>query len=207
MKKRYKAIIFDLGGVLSVSKRHEDMEGVHEEVAEKLGFSVDEYFDAIDSSYANAIAGKISREKSVETMSRNLNTNPKKLIKTYKRAYKRNFKRNDELYHFALALKKEGYKIAIISDIWYIAKDVFFKSYYYRHFDDTLASCDAGSRKSGRKIFQMELKKLGLKPSEVIFTDNEKWNLPAPRAMGIKTILFKGNRDFKEQLKKLGVEV
>jgi putative hydrolase of the HAD superfamily len=204
-KRKYKAIVFDLGGVLSLGESIPDMEGVHEEVAAKFHVSVDQYFDAIDSSYADAIAGKISKEKSINTIAKNLNTTPKRLIRIYKKAYKKNFYRNKELYNFALELKKKGYKIGIISDIWYVAKDIFFYKEYYKNFDSVLASCDVGARKTSKKIFQVSLKELGVKPSEMIFTDNEKWNMPVPRSLGIKTILFKNNQQFKKELEKLKV--
>lgn len=204
--KKYKAIIFDLGGVLSLGKKINEMKGVHEEVAKKLGFSVDEYFDSIDSTYADAIEGKITRSKAIRTMSKNLKTTEKNLIKVYRKAYKKNFRRNMPLYRFALKLKKAGYKIGIISDIWYVAKEIFFYDDYYKHFGCVLASCDVGSRKSGKKIFRVALKKLNLKTNQVVFTDNEKWNLYAPRSMGIKSILFKNNSQFINKLKRLSIQ-
>ncbi len=203
--KKYKAVIFDLGGVLSLGKKINEMEGVHEEVAKALKFSTDSYFDAIDSTYSDAIEGKIPRQRSINIMAKNLGATPKKLIRVYTKCYRKNFKRNMKLYRFALKLKKKGYKVGIISDIWYIAKDVFFYKDYYDHFDCVLASCDVGSRKSNKKIFQVAAKKLELSPKEIIFTDNNSWNLTAPKKLGIKTILFKNNNHFIESIKKLGI--
>jgi len=205
--ERYKAVIFDLGGVLSLGKKVNEMEGVHEEVAKALKFSTDAYFDAIDSTYSDAIEGKISRQKSINIMAKNLNTTPKKLVKVYTKFYRKNFKRNMKLYRFALRLKKAGYKIGIISDIWYVAKDVFFYEDYYKNFDVVLASCDIGSRKSSKKIFQVAAKKLRLSPKEIIFTDNNSWNLTAPKKMGIETIKFENNEQLVKKLRKLGVKI
>jgi hypothetical protein len=42
-------------------------------------------------------------------------------------------------------------------------------------------------------------------PKEAIFTDNQKWNLPAPRKLGIRSFLFKNNKQFISELKKLGI--
>ena len=202
---KYSAVVFDLGGVLSLGKKINEMEGVHEEVAKTLKFSTDSYFDAIDSVYSDAIEGKISRAKSVNTMAKNLGTTPKRLVRIYTKTYRKNFKRNMQLYRFALSLKRAGYKIGIISDIWYVAKDVFFYNDYYKNFDCVLASCDVGSRKSGKKIFQVAAKKLKLSPKEIVFTDNNSWNLTAPKKLGIETIKFKNNKQLIMKLKSLGV--
>lgn len=202
---KYKAILFDLGGVLSLGKKQEDMHGVHAEVAKRLGFTMDHYLDAIDGNYPDAIKGKISGSEAMKHMSKNLETTPKKLERIYQRIYKKNFRQNKQLYKYVLSLKRAGYKIGIVSDIWPVAKKVFFLKTYYRHFNLVLASCDVGSRKTHEKIFRIALKKIHASPSETLFIDNEKWNMPAPRALGIKAILFQGNEKLAERLEKLGV--
>ncbi len=202
--KRYKAIFFDLGGVLSLGKTFELKEGVHKAVAEKLGLPLDQYFDSIDTYYSDAMLGRISKKEALKMMAKDLNTNAKKLERSYRQVYKENFKRNMPLYRFALKLKKEGYKISIISDIWPVAKDVLLDEKYNK-FDDIVTSCDVGVRKICPEIFKVALKRLHLNPKEVIFTDNQKWNLPAPRKLGIESILFKNNKQFFRELKKLRV--
>ena len=204
-KRKYTTLLFDLGGVLSWGKKSENMRGVHEQVAQALGFSMDHYLDAIDGSYPDAIKGKISGKEAMKKMSKNLNTTPEKLEAIYREHYKKSFKINHELYKKILKLKKQGYKIGIVSDIWPIAKKIFFYKKYYRDLDLVLASCDVKSRKTHKKIFQIALKKLHTSPRETIFIDNEKWNMPAPRALGIKSIQFRNNKELFIQLKKLGI--
>lgn len=204
--RRYKAILFDLGGVLSLGKKSENMRGVHEHVASALGFSIDHYLDAIDGSYPDAIKGKISGKDAMKKMAKNLDTTPEKLESIYRKYYKRSFRMNNHLYKKILKLKKQGYKVGIISDIWPIAKKIFFYKKYYMDLNLVLASCDVKSRKTHKKIFQIALKKLRVSPGETIFVDNEKWNMPAPRALGIKAIQYKGNKELFEQLKKLGIK-
>ncbi|MCL5730445.1 MAG: HAD hydrolase-like protein [Candidatus Pacearchaeota archaeon] len=205
MEKRFKAIIFDLGGVLSVGKKEEFAIGVHEFVAKKLKLSLDQYMDSIDEIYSAAISGTIPRQKVVAIMSKNLNITPKALKEIYFKAYKKNFRRDKGLYHLALDLKKKGYKIAIISDIWCIAKEALLDNRYYKKFDVVIASCDVGSRKTGTEIFKVALRKLDVSAHEALFTDNQKWNLIAPRKIGVKPILYKNKRQFMMQLKKYGV--
>lgn len=201
--KRFKAVIFDLGGVLSLGKRSR---GVHESVAKRLGISLDQYFDSIDEIYSAAITGTISSAKALQMMAKNLDTTPKKLAQIYSQAYKKNFKRDNVLYNFALDLKKKGYKISILSDIWEVARDSILTKKNYGKFEDIVTSYDIGVRKTNPKIFRVALKRLKVKPQEAIFTDNREWNLKAPEKLGITSILYKNPRQFIRELGKLGVK-
>ena len=69
-KRGIKALIFDIGSVLRLNKGRTPK--VHSFVADKLDVSLDQYFDAIDSAYAKSIEGKISEEKTLELMAKNL---------------------------------------------------------------------------------------------------------------------------------------
>ena len=201
--KRFKAIIFDLGGVLSLGPRNN---GVHSFVAKKLGINLDTYFDSIDEVYAESITGEVSPPKALNVMARNLNTTPKKLERLYLQSYKKNFKRDNILYNFALKLKREGYKISILSDIWKAAREAILTKEKYGKFDDIVTSYEVGVRKTNPRIFSIALKRLNVKPSEAIFTDNRIWNLVAPRELGITSILYKNPKQFISELEKLGIK-
>ncbi len=202
--KRFKAVFFDLGGVLSVGKSFELNDGVHKAVARKLKLPLDQYFDSIDTYYSDAMLGRISKHEALKMMAKDLDTNPKKLERIYFNVYKKNFRRNKKLYNFALKLKKTGYKISIISDIWPVAKEVLLDRKYTK-FNSIITSCDAGVRKIDPRIFKIALRRLHLKPKQVVFTDNQKWNLIAPKRLGIKSILYKNNKQLINDLKKLGI--
>ena len=204
--KRFKAVFFDLGGVLSTGKAFELNDGVHKAVARKLKLPLDQYFDSIDTYYSDAMLGRISKREALKMMAKDLDTNSEKLERLYKQVYKKNFKRNVPLYKFALKLKKAGYKISIISDIWPVAKEALLDR-KYSQFNDVVTSCDTGVRKINPSIFKIALKRLNINPKEAIFTDNQKWNLPAPRKLGITAILYKNNKQFIGELKKLGIVV
>ncbi len=205
--KRFRAIIFDLGGVLSIGEKEEFAVGVHEFVSKTLRLSLDQYLDSIDTAYADGISGKISGSEALKEMGTNLEISPERLKKIYIKAYKKNFRIDKKLYKFALKLKKAGYKIGIISDIWQIAKEALLDNKYYKKFDSITASCDVGSRKTNSEIFKVSLKKLNVKAKDALFTDNQTWNLTAPRKLGITSILYKNRKHFIAELKKLGVTI
>jgi len=205
-----KSIIFDIGGVLELGrsskylKNHSSL-GVHEYASKELNLSLDQYFDSIDTTYAMAIEGQISENESIRILSLNFKINKKKLLKLYKKAYEKNFKTNKELYKFAFKLKKQGYKIAILSDQWYLSKKAVVKEKYAKKFNAVVVSCDVGMRKPNPKIYKLVLKKLNLHAKNCIFIDNQPWNIKPAKKLGMKTILFKDNKQVFNQLEKLGV--
>ena len=206
--KKTKAIIFDVGGVLVLGKSphiyrsggYRDI-GVHEYISRELKISVDQWFDSIDTIYALAIEDKISEKKVVKSIARNTKVSTKKIRKIVIKAYKRNFKQNKQLFKQAFKLKQLGYKIAILSDQWYLSKKALMSHKFYKKFNPVVVSCDAGMRKPNPKIYKLTLKKLKLKPSECVFIDNQKWNTEPAKKLGINTILFKDNEQlFKNKI-------
>jgi len=209
--KPIKAIVFDIGGVLQLGgyskkpyKEHRAL-GVHRFMTNKLKISLDQYFDAIDTAYAKAIEGKISEKKALEIISKNLKISEKKLKRLFITAYRKNFKFNNQLFKQALSLKKKGYKIAILSDQWYLSKKAFVSSKLRKNFSPVIISCDVGVRKPDVKIFKLILKKLKMPAQDVLFIDNQQWNVKAAKKLGMKVILFKSNEQTKKALEKFGI--
>lgn len=200
-KSKIKAIIFDIGGVLALGKnliiikrKGNRTFGVHQYMAKKLNISIDQWLDSIDSVYADAIEGKISKEKTLKTISRNNRISMKKLEDLFKTAYKKHFEQNKQLFEQAFKLKQLGYKISILSDQWPVSKEALMPQRLYKQFDVVVVSCDVGVRKPNPKIYKILLKKLNLPTKKCLFIDNQKWNLISAEKLGFRTILFKDNK-------------
>ena len=199
-KQSIKAILIDVGGVLALGESSKWKKGkfipsgVHLNMAKKLKTSIDQYLDSIDTNYVSAITGKISKQKVIETLSRNFGIASKKLKKFYIDSYKKNFKQNKELFNKLFKLKKQGYKIAVLSDQWFLSKEALMPEKIYKNFDETIVSCDVGVRKPNQKIYQLAVKKLKVSPKEILFIDNQKWNILPAKKLGMNTILFKSNK-------------
>ncbi len=197
--EKIRAVIFDVGGVLSLGKnslwKKQKLipSGVHTDMAKKLGISIDQYLDAIDKNYALAIEGKISEEKVLGIFSKNMKTSERKLKNLYLWAYRKHYKENKVLLNEASKLKNLGYKVGILSDQWYLSKEALMKDKKYKNFKPLIVSCDVGMRKPNPEIYKLTLKKLKLKLSETLFIDNQEWNLKPAEVLGMKTILFKNN--------------
>ncbi|MCF7910769.1 HAD family phosphatase [Candidatus Pacearchaeota archaeon] len=209
MKKReIKAILFDIGGVLflpkkPVKKSKTPGSGVHYSISKKLGISVDQWFDSIENFYSDSVKGKISENRVLEKLSENNQLPKNKIKKLIISVYKNKFQENKELYEQAKKLKKQGYKIGILSDQWHLSKKAIVPQRYYNFFNPLIISCDVGTRKPETQIFNLALEKLKLNPKEVLFIDNQKWNIKAAKKLGIQTILFKNNKQTIKKLNKL----
>ncbi len=210
MVNKIKAIIFDVGGVFALGKliiaNNKQRNSVHLDIAKKLKISLDQWFDAIDTTYAKTIEGKISRAKALKIISKNVKVSTKKLEKIVLKAYRKNFKQNKRLYKFAFKLKKRGYKIAILSDQWYLSKEALIIPKLYEKFNEVVVSCDVGMRKPNPKIYRLILQKLKVPAKQALFIDNQEWNLKPAEKLGMKIILFKNNKQLFKQLEKLGVK-
>jgi len=198
-KTKIKAIIFDIGGVLQLGKYFPHPKkghlilGVHHFISKKLKISLDQYFDAIDTTYAKSIEGKISEKETLEKMAKNLKISVKKLRKIFLKAYRKNFKFNKQLFKQALKLKKRGYKITILSDQWYLSKEALVNSKLKKNFHLIIISCDVGIRKPNPEIYRLIPQKLKISLKNCLFIDQE-WNIKPAKKLGMKTILFKNNK-------------
>jgi len=199
-KNRIKAILIDVGGVLALGEGSKWKKGkfipsgVHLNVAKKLKISIDQYLDSIDSTYVSAITGKLPKQKIIEILSKNFGIDSKKLKKFYLNSYKKNFKQNKELFNKLFKLKKQGYKVAVLSDQWFLSKEALMPEKLYKNFDEIMVSCDVEIRKPNKKIYQLAVKKLNFSPKEILFIDNQKWNILPAKKLGMNTILFKSNK-------------
>jgi len=211
MKEKIKSIIFDVGGVLALprgksllhpQRGHREL-GVHEEIAKKLKISVDQWFDSIDTIYSKSIEGKVSEEKIISVISKNIKVSKKKLTKIIIKSYRKKFKQNKKLYKLAFKLKKQKYKIAILSDQWHLSKEALILPKYFKKFDKVVVSCDVGIRKPNMKIYKLILKELKIPAKNCLFIDNQEWNIKPAKKLGMKTILFKDNKKTFKELKKI----
>lgn len=200
-KSKIKAVIFDVGGVLALGKNSKTIRkgdkrtlGVHQYIAKKLNVPLDQWLDSIDSVYADAIEGKISKEKTLKTISRNNHISMEKLEDLFKTAYKKHFEQNKQLFKQAFTLKQLGYKIAVLSDQWPVSKEALMPQRLYKQFDEVVVSCDVGARKPNPKIYKILLKKLKIPVKKCLFIDNQKWNLVPAKKLGFRIILFKDNK-------------
>jgi len=113
---------------------------------------------------------------------------------------------NKELLNFILKLKK-NHKVFLLSNNFVpifpnYEKKIDFKKY----FDSLFLSFKLKVSKTQREIWDIVLSKLNYSIKELLFIDNKEKYFEYPKELGMKTILFKNNKQLINDLKKFGVE-
>jgi epoxide hydrolase-like predicted phosphatase len=205
-----KAIVFDIGGVLffgdkKVKHGHQNI-NVHEEISKKLKISLKKWFELIEKPYEKSITGQWSRKKVLREMSKSLNISEKKIEKLFLNAHKKYFKKNKGLYVFCKKLKTD-FPLGILSDQNYFSSQIILTKKNIKLFNLIVISCKVKTRKPSLKIYKIFKRKLDLyykiKYSEILFIDNRKWNLKPAKKLGMKTILYKNNKQAIQQINKI----
>src|SRR3989344_1729889 len=182
-KSEIKAVIFDVGSVLQKWKfSGKNSPGIQEYLADKLEIALDSWFDAIDTPYGKSFVGELDDDKVISIISENLGISKRKMINLYKEAVHKYFEKNERLYKLAGELKLKGYLIGILSDQWALSAKYLISKKDRKLFDVVILSNEFGIRKPDIKIYKLLIKKLQakslrVKPSEVLFIDNRKYNL------------------------------
>ncbi len=92
------------------------------------------------------------------------------------------------------SLKNKGYKLAVLSDSDYSAKEKiewFRKAGIAEIFDTIVCSCDIGYCKPEKKAYFTVLEKLGAKSEEAVFIGHSVKDLVGARNVGLKTIALR----------------
>jgi len=210
---KIKAIIFDVGGVFFLAKNKRKKENLHTSFKEACFLlkhkpsDFEKFYKKAIKIYLRSSSAKISKQETLKLLSRELGVSPKETEKTFKELYKKNSIENKELYGFIMRLKRKGYKVGISSIQSHLSKDVLILPKYYKNFDALQISCEDGLRKPDEKAFKSILKKLKVNAKEVIFIDDKQDNVAAARKLEMKGILFKDNKQFIKDLRKIGVKI
>jgi epoxide hydrolase-like predicted phosphatase len=212
IKKRseIKVIIFDIGGVLFLGDKkikygHQNIK-VHEYMSKKFNLSLKSWLKKIEKPYEKSITGEWTKKKVLLEMSKSLNANPEKLNSLFIKAHKKNFKKNKKLFRKTKKLSK-NYTTGILSDQTYFSKEALIKKKDMKYFNLIILSCEFKTRKPNLKIYRLFKKQLNkskkIKYSEILFIDNRGYNIKPAKKLGMKTILFKNNKQIFKELNKI----
>ena len=79
------------------------------------------------------------------------------------------------------------------------------KFHFLQWFEGIVVSGEEMTRKPFPDIYQTTLKRFDLKPEQSLFTDDNKRNIEAAKALGIHCIHFSSPQQLEKELKKLNV--
>lgn len=99
---------------------------------------------------------------------------------------------------------RKNYKTALLSNaVSGIFPQIFTEAQLDEMFDVKVISHIEKCAKPDPKIYGLVLERAGVKGEEAVFTDDNPANLEVAKTLGIKTIHFKNQEDYLEQLKNM----
>ncbi|MBI1971768.1 MAG: HAD-IA family hydrolase [Candidatus Aenigmarchaeota archaeon] len=197
-----KIIIFDLGGVLVADGVYPMIKHLTEEFSldrrEVRKFVIKEFNHMFEGRHTELDFWKRFDEKF------GVKTDPKLLEKRLNNYY--SIKKDTK--KLVTKLRNNGYNVGFLSNS--VKEIVAYLEKKYRIskiFGFGIYSHTVKTRKPGKKIFRLLLKRISAKPDEIIFIDDNPLYVKGSRSVGIKTIRFISVRQTVKALGKLGVAV
>jgi putative hydrolase of the HAD superfamily len=198
-----KAIIFDWGGVLIDNP----VDGIISYCANLLNVET-KLLKKTYSQYETIFQkGQISEKDLWKKICIKLNIKNPVAKSLWKTAVKQVFKDRAEIYNLILCLKKQGYKIALLSNTEKPTMEYFFEQGYEKYFDQTIFSCIEHAVKPEKKIYNIALNKLKVNAYETIFIDDKPEYVKAAKIVGINGIVFKTYKQLLKELKFFSINV
>ncbi|HSW97524.1 MAG TPA: HAD family phosphatase [Candidatus Saccharimonadales bacterium] len=196
-----KAVLFDLGGVVFTR----GMTQFTKYVAEKHGRDQKAIYESLKSSaLLNAYyEGKISRDEFYASLKENLqidddvNELEQKLFEVYQVI--------QETKQIVQKVRSKN-KVYFLSDNFKERVEYADKKYgFISWFDGGVFSHVVGVRKPNKKIYEIAIKEVGLRPEQMLFIDDKEINLPPANELGIKTLLYKDPIQLENELKRMKI--
>ena len=194
-----KNIIFDLGGVIIKETPETVLKILN--IEEKNMKKLKQFF----KNWEKLDKGEQTLEEKLEEC--NIEKNIKEKYKKYLLKYYEYRKTNEELINLIKKLKKNNYKIYILSDNNKEAYNYYKKQ--LKEIDGWIISCEYKTIKKEEKIFKILLEKYNLKNNECYFIDDSKENIEAANKQGITGFKFDETKIEKlyENMKKHNIKI
>jgi putative hydrolase of the HAD superfamily len=197
-----KAIIFDWGGVLIDSPAQEMLALF----AQEFGVTP----EAINNAYIpfgeRFQKGQIEEHDLWEGLCAALGV--EKLYKPllWEHIFEQVYTPKEEMFALASTLKDRGYTVGLLSNAESPTVR-FFHRQGYTMFDVAVFSCEEGTAKPERKIYQIALERLGANPAEAVFIDDRADFIEGAQKLGMHTIRFENPQQVKQALVALSIPI
>jgi epoxide hydrolase-like predicted phosphatase len=196
-----KGILFDIGGVLIDSERSFD--GIFGEFGKALGVPPEKMIELHSRYLDRMLLGKVSAKQFFGAIKKEYHLKGD-IEKIWLMIAFKHVKLNKKLLSIADKLRAH-YQLALLSNVSEPRSLVDREFDLYPHFDHKFLSYKLKMKKPSKRIFQYALKKMKMKPNEVLFIDDKEVNLAVARELGIKSIQFNNNAQLMTELKRLGL--
>ncbi len=197
-----KAIIFDVGGVLiHYDNTRNYFMSEMARIAKKTKVTKEKIAYVYNVLFPMFEEGKMSKKEYDRRMAKLFGISEKEV--DWYGNFVKYAKLNKPIFRLIERLRSKGIAIAYFSNVdksRYMHMKLLLKP-YAKLFDYSFASCYMGTRKPYKIAFEKVLRKMRVKPEEALFVDNEPKNVEGAEKAGIKSILFKNNKDLEKRIK------
>ncbi|MBS3061844.1 MAG: HAD family phosphatase [Candidatus Diapherotrites archaeon] len=114
------------------------------------------------------------------------------------------WKANPHMQKLAHQLKKQ-YRLGVLSNSDLLNTQNYHKAGAYDPFEQLILSHELGILKPDPKIYRIAIRKFNVKPSEILFIDDQERCLVTARKLGMKTLRFTSFSGFKKDLRTHGI--
>jgi putative hydrolase of the HAD superfamily len=173
----FKAILFDMVGVLVFKKENYIPRTTDEMNAENIG----KLFNHLDD------------QKLIKDAKEKLELNDEEIDRAVKLIPEK-YKKFEELWKKLPEIKKH-YKIAVINNGNAVALKYWKEKFNFSNFDLFINSAEEKIKKPDPKIFLLACGRLGVKPEECLFMDDSLENIESAQKLGMKTIWWNKDTD------------
>lgn len=176
-----KAVLFDFGGVLTESGKSgfvvESLAQIYDVPLEQLDIQQDHYMLRRGKGEADELFERLNKQFGKQV------TKQMFLDKVHGM-----FEPSQEVYDLAERLRKHGIRTGILSNIFAMNADVLREQGRYDGFDPVILSCDEGYAKPDAEFYDIAIKKLGVKPEEILFVDDQQKCIGPAQDLGMLTV-------------------
>ncbi len=197
-KRKYSAIVFDLGNVLIPFDYNILVEKINK-IEPELGNKFIEYYRSNYSIHRDFERGFISEKefvnKMLDVLENRIDAN------TFCNYYADIFRVNEDVVSL-LPILNNNYKLFLLSNTDSIHQKYGWQKYdFLKHFDKLILSHEVGAVKPDEKIYRAVEDASGYPSEEHIFIDDVEEYVNAAKSLGWDGILFKDYNSLVEKLK------
>ena len=201
MENNIKAVVFDWGGVLM----EEPTERILAYLAKKFDVDLESLRKRLEPHLDRMQSGDGVEDRVWRMIGRKLNYEVSELKAIWLEALEKTYLPYPEVVDLVKKLRGD-YKTGLLSNLEDAGVKVIKKQGLEKNFDEIVYSCKVGFIKPDEKIYQIMLKKLGVKAEETVFIDDKEINIDGAKKAGMKGIVFLNYQKLVQDLKLLGVK-
>ncbi len=121
---------------------------------------------------------------------------------------KSSYEINDGVRDYVIKVRNAGYKTYICSNNFETRiRELDNKFDFLSLFDVHVFSYEVGYMKPAKEIFETLVKKSGVRPEEIVYSDDDETKMQGAKELGINTFLYTDFDSFVKHLEVLGVKV